>query len=353
MFVTTEKPPRQKPSAATKEEEGATMPDISTRYMGIELRNPIIIGSSGLTSTAKGVKNLEENGAGAVVLKSIFEEEILYEMQTTFSVKDLVGYQLEQYDLYNYEIRRDNLNLYSKLIKECKKEASIPVIASINCTYSHEWIQYAEQLQTSGADALELNMYFLPMNFVRSTQQLEKTYFEIIKKILDRVSIPISLKISPYFTNLGPMIQKLSKSGISGLVLFNRFYMPDIDIDDFKVVPSSMLSTPDEYLTSLRWIAIMSQKTDCDLLASTGIHDGKTLIKQLLAGAKAVQTVSSLYRNGAGHIQLMLEELKAWMTQHGYENIGQFRGKMSQDKATDSAVFERVQFMKYFGRDAV
>ncbi len=329
------------------------MPDISTRYLGINLRNPIIVGSSGLASTAKGVKNLEENGAGAVVLKSIFEEEILYEMQTTFQVKDLVGYQLEQYDLYNYEIRKDNLNQYSKLIKECKQEVSIPVIASINCTYSHEWVQYAEQLQASGADALELNMYFLPMNFVRSTQQLEKTYFDIIKKIEGRVSIPIALKISPYFTNLGPMIQKLSKTGISGLVLFNRFYRPDIDVDDFKVVPSSMLSTPDEYLTTLRWIAIMSQKVDCDLLASTGIHDGKTVIKQLLVGAKAVQIVSTLYRNGTGHIRQMLSDLEDWMARHKFENLGQFLGKMSQDKTTDPAVFERVQFMKYFGREAV
>jgi dihydroorotate dehydrogenase (fumarate) len=240
--------------------------------MGMDLRNPIIAGSSGVTSTTKGVKNLEDNGAGAVVLKSIFEEEILYEMQTTFKVKDLGGYQLEQYDLYNYEIRKDNLNQYSKLIRECKKEVSIPVIASVNCTYSHEWIQYAEQLQSAGADALEFNMYFLPMNFVRSTQQLEKTYFDIIKKVMSRVSIPVSLKISPYFTNLGPMIQKLSKSGISGLVLFNRFYMPDIDIDDLKVVASSMLSTRKSIHGA---DGSPSCRMDCDLLASTGIHDGK------------------------------------------------------------------------------
>ena len=325
------------------------MPDISTCYMGIKLRNPVIAGSSGVTSTARGVKNLEDNGAGAVVLKSIFEEEILYEMQTTFKIKDLGGYQLEQYDLYNYEIRKDNLNQYSKLISGCKKEVSIPVIASVNCTYSHEWIQYAEQIQSAGADALELNMYFLPMNFVRSTQQLEKTYFDIIRKITSSISIPIALKISPYFTNLGPMIQKLSKTGISGIVLFNRFYRPDIDIDDLKVVPSSMLSTPEEYLTALRWIAIMSQKVDCDLLASTGIHDGKTVIKQLLAGAKAVQVVSALYRNGTEHIKQMLADLDEWMTKHRYESIEQFRGKMSQEKTCDPAVYERVQFMKYFG----
>jgi dihydroorotate dehydrogenase (fumarate) len=324
------------------------MPDISTRCMGMELKNPIVVGSSGLSATVKGVKDLEDGGAGAVVLKSIFEEEILYEMQTSFKIKDLGGYQLEQYDLYNYEIRKDNLNQYTKLIQGCKKEVSIPVIASVNCTYSHEWTQYAEQLESAGADALELNMYFLPMNFRRSTLQLEKAYSDTVRKVRSIVKIPIDLKISPYFTNLGPMIQMLSKTGISGLVAFNRFYMPDIDIDDLKVVPSRVLSTPDEYLTSLRWIAIMSQKVRCDLIASTGIHNGKTVVKQLLAGAKAVQVVSALYRNGIGRIKQMLAELEQWMTKHGYENIEQFRGKMSQDRTTDPAVYERVQFMKYF-----
>ncbi len=329
------------------------MPTISTRYMGMELRNPIIAGSSGLTSTVAGVKNLEEAGAGAVVLKSIFEEEILHEMQASFKIKDLSGYQLEQYDLYNYEIRKDNLNQYSKLIEGCKKEVGIPIIASVNCTYSHEWSQYTERIQAAGADALELNMYFLPVNLVRSTRDMEKTYFDVVRKIKDKVSIPMALKISHHFTNLGLMIQKLSKTGIAGLVLFNRFYRPDIDIDEIKVVPSSILSTPEEYLTALRWIAIMSPKVDCDLIASTGIHDGKTVVKQLLAGATAVQVVSTLYRNGTGRIRQMLKDLEEWMSSHGYENIDQFRGKMSQDKTMDPAIYERVQFMKYFTGEAV
>jgi dihydroorotate dehydrogenase (fumarate) len=317
--------------------------------MGMQLRNPIIAGSSGLTSSVKGVRQLEEGGAGAVVLKSIFEEEILYEMDHILGGKDLKSYQLEQYDYYDYQIRKDNLNRYTSLIKGCKNEVSIPVIASVNCVYSHEWTQYAKELQSAGADGLELNMFFLPMDFKRSTEEAEKAYFEIIEKVKREVSIPIALKISYHFTNLGPMIQRLSNTGISGLVVFNRFYRPDIDIDNFQVMPSSMLSTPEELLTSLRWVAIMSQKVGCDLAASTGVHEGKAVIKQLLAGAKAVQVVSALYRRGIEHLKQMLAELEEWMHKHGYENIGQFRGKMSQDKSTDPALYERVQFMKYFG----
>jgi dihydroorotate dehydrogenase (fumarate) len=324
------------------------MPDLSTRYMGIELRNPIVAGSSGLSSTVESVKELEEKGAGAVTLKSIFEEEILYEMDRVFGGKVLSSYELERYDYYDYQIRKDNLAKYTELILGCKKAVSIPVIASVNCTYSHEWTQYAKQLQAAGADGLELNMYFLPLNFSRSAEELEKAYFEVVEKTKNEVSIPIALKISHYFTNLGPMIQNLSNTGIGALVLFNRFYQPDIDIDNFSVLPSSILSTPEEIYTSLRWIAIMSQKVSCDLVASTGIHDGKAVIKQLLAGAKAVQVVSALYRNGTDRIGQMLDELNKWMTKQGLENIAQFQGKMSQDKSTDPALYERVQFMKYF-----
>jgi len=328
------------------------MPVLFTRYMNLKLRNPIIVGSSGLTSTVEGVKKLDESGAGAVVLKSIFEEEILYEMDRMFGGKVLSSYELERYDYYDYKIKQDNLGKATKLIRECKGSVSIPVIASVNCTYSHEWTQYAKHLQSAGADGLELNMFFLPLDFSRSGEKMEETYFETIEKIKKEVSIPIALKISHYFTNLGPVIQRLSESGIGGLVLFNRFYQPDIDIDNFSVLPSSILSSPEELFMPLRWIALMSQKVSCDLCASTGIHDGKAVIKQLLAGAQAVQVVSTLYKNGMDRIGPMLDELEGWMTRHGFETIEQFRGQMSQDKSTDPSLYERVQFMKYFGGSA-
>lgn len=325
------------------------MPDVTTRYMGIDLKNPIIAGSCGLTGSTEKVKELEDGGAAAVVLKSIFEEEILYEMDRIFSGKEFTSYELERYDYYDYQIRKENLKHYTKLIEECKNTVSIPVIASVNCAYSYEWIQYAKQLESAGADGLELNMFFLPLNFKRSTEEMEKSYFEIVEKIQKEISIPIALKISCYFTNLGPMIQKLSNSGVSALVLFNRFYRPDIDIDNFQVVPSSIFSTPEEILTPLRWIAIMSQKAGCDLAASTGIHDGKAVIKQLLVGAKAVQVASALYKNGSGCIRKMLAEIEDWMKKQKFEEIEQFRGKLSQEKTEDPKLYERVQFMKYYG----
>jgi dihydroorotate dehydrogenase (fumarate) len=326
------------------------MADLSTKFMGLDLKNPIIAGSSGLSGTLKGVQELEEAGAGAVVLKSIFEEEIVHEMDDMIKKKaPLSSWDIEKFDYYDYVIKGENIDKYTDLIKEAKKAVAIPIIASINCTYSHEWTDYAKRLQPAGADALELNMFFLPTDLERSAEEMEKAYFNIIENVKEKVSIPVSLKISYYFSCLGSTIQKLSKQGISGLVLFNRFYSPDFDIDTLEVVPTNVFSTPGELATSLRWIAMMSQKVDCDLVASTGVHDGKAVIKQLLAGAQAVQVVSSLYKNGTDQIGKMLKELEAWMTKHKYEKLEDFRGKLSQDKSDNPAIYERVQFMKYFG----
>jgi len=209
------------------------MADLTTKYLGLSLKNPIIAGSSGLTDSVKGVKAFEENGAGAVVLKSIFEEEIAFEYEDVLKEASAEGMNMEQFDYYDFKIKGDKLDQFTKLISECKQSVSIPVIASINCVYSHEWTSFAKQLETAGADALELNMFYLPTEFERTTEEKERAYFETIEKVLKEVSIPVALKISYYFSNLGPMIQKLSETGISGLVLFNRFYSPDIDIHSF------------------------------------------------------------------------------------------------------------------------
>jgi len=324
------------------------MPDLSTRYLGLTLRNPIIVGSCGLTGSVARIKELEEKGAAAVVLKSIFEEEILAESEVAVGEAAPTGYALEAYDYFDYQIRGERLAEYKALIAESKKSVSIPVIASINCTYSHEWVAFAREIASAGADALELNMSFLPSDFTRTAAEKEKAYFEVIEAVLARVSIPVSLKISYYFSDLGPMIQRLSETGIAGLVLFNRFYSPDFDIEKLKVVQTNVLSTPEELPISLRWVAIMSGRVKCDLAASTGIHDGKAVIKQILAGANAVQVVSTLYRNGTDHLQTMLQELDEWMTRHEYYGLEMFRGKMSQSASENPAVYERVQFMKYF-----
>lgn len=324
------------------------MTDLSTKFIGLSLKNPIIVGSSGLSSSLKGVKELEEAGAGAVVLKSIFEEEIVHELDNIMKEKSpLTLQEMALYDYYDYVIKGEKLEKYTALIKEAKQALSIPVIASINCTYSSEWIDYARRLEEAGADALELNMFFLPTDLTRNAEEMEQSYFNVIEKVKETVSIPLVLKISHYFSCLGSTIQKLSGQGISGLVLFNRFYSPDFDIDKLEVVSTNVLSTAGELAMPLRWVAMMSQKVECDLVASTGIHDSKDVIKLLLAGAQAVQVVSALYRNGKVHLGKMLAELEAWMTEHGYENLEDFRGKLSQEKSHNPAIYERVQFMKY------
>ncbi|WP_054032329.1 dihydroorotate dehydrogenase-like protein [Desulfatitalea tepidiphila] len=323
--------------------------DITTTYLGLRLASPLIVGSSGLTGSVDKIAAFARHGAGAVVLKSIFEEEILFEYEDIMKEAQAEGVNLDQFDYYDYHLKGKRIDKYIELIRSAKKTVDIPVIASINCIFSHEWTAFADRIQEAGADALELNMFFLPSDFERSAREQEEAYFRVIDKVLAAVSIPVALKISYYFSNLGPMIQRLSRTGVAGLVLFNRFFSPDIDIDALKVKPSFVFSTPVELAISLRWIAIMARKVDCDLAASTGVHDGEGLIKQLLAGAKAVQTVSSLYRQGPEHVETMLNRLKEWMQSHGYQRLVDFRGKLSQEAASNAAVYERVQFMRYFG----
>ena len=333
--------------------------NLETSYLGLKLKNPIIVGSSGLTSSVKGIKELEKNGAGAIVLKSIFEEEVAYEYADFIKQSKTQGETVRHFDYdghrnpieyYDYVIREENLKKYLALIKESKGAVSIPVMASINCYYhSVEWISYAKHLETAGADALELNMFFPPTDFTHTREEKELIYFQIIEKITKEISIPIALKISHYFTDLGPMILKLSNTGIAGLVLFNRFFSPDFDIDSFEVKPSFVFSTPSDLAISLRWVAIMSEKIGCDLAASTGIHDGEAVIKQLLAGADAVQVVSSLYKNGPSYLKEMINRLEKWMASKRYTQLSDFKGKMSQDKGRDPSIYERAQFMRYFG----
>jgi len=333
--------------------------DLSTQYLGLELRNPIIVGSSGLTSSVERVKAAEKAGAGAVVLKSIFEEEVALEYDDFMKTAKSFSGESQYFDYdgrkvpveyYNYVVREENLNKYVTLVEESKKAVSIPVIASINCYFqSVEWLSYAQQLAAAGADALELNMFFPPTDFEQSRMDREQTYFKVTEAVTEKLSIPTALKISHYFTDLGPMIQKLSQTGIGGLVLFNRYFSPDIDVDSMELSNTFVFSSPSDLALSLRWVAIMAEKVDCDLAASTGIHDGDAVIKQLLAGATAVQVASCLYKQGVGHVADLLERLAAWMSRKRFTRIHHFKGKLSQEKTTDPSVYDRVQFMRYYG----
>ncbi len=324
------------------------MANISTNYMGLQLRNPIIVGSSGLTNSLENIKEIEKNQAAAVVIKSLFEEQILQEGNKTYDADQVTNAYPEAQDyIMNYTKDRDVDN-YLKLIKDAKETVSIPIIGSINCISSSEWIYFAKKIENAGADALELNVFILPSDSKHDGNYNEKIYFEIAEKVMKVVKIPVALKISYYFSGLAYTTLKLSWTGIKGIVLFNRFFSPDIDIEKLEVKPSHVFSIPEEIAASIRWVAMLSDRLHCDIAASTGVHDGKGVIKQLLAGAKAVQIASVLYKDGFGVIPGMIKELESWMERHNYGSLSDFIGKMSVKKSENPAAFERVQFMKYF-----
>lgn len=324
--------------------------DLSTSYLGLNLKNPIIAGSSGLTGNLDGILNLEKHGAAAVVLKSIFEEEILLEEQIQMkeAEKDSMIYSglSETLDYLDLHLREENLGKFLQLIRDAKKEVSIPVIASINCLSDEDWTHFTGKMEDAGADALELNMFLNPADF--KNKEFEKAYFRIVEKVLNSVNIPVSLKISKYFTRLGLSVKALSETGISGIVMFNRFYTPDIDIQRMELSTPHIYSSREEMFETLRWIAIMSERVTCNLAASTGVHTGEDLIKMLLAGASAIQVVSTLYKNGPEQIARMLDVLRDWMSEQEMYAIEQFRGKISRKYGADPAAFERMQFMKHF-----
>ncbi len=325
------------------------MADLSTTYMGLKLKNPIIAASSGLTNSVDDIKEFEEKGAAAVVIKSIFEEEIRKSLEKDMNDMNRESFLYpETMDYYDNYAEDDDLTNHLKLIREAKKAVNIPIIASVNCVSAEKWPYYAEILQDAGADALELNIFILPSDFSRTSEQNEQVYFDVVNEVKKYVKIPVSLKISYYNSDLGNLIQRLSKTDIKGLVLFNRFYSPDIDINNMEVLSTNVFSTPSEISIPLRWVAIMAGRVNCDIAASTGIHDGAGVVKQILAGAKAVQVASAFYKKGKAQVEEMLGDLETWMKEKNYKKLDDFRGLMSQEKAENPAVYERVQFMKYF-----
>ena len=328
------------------------MAELASKYLGLTLRNPIVIGSSGLTRNIAGLKSLEKSGAGAVVLKSLFEEQIHMDADSNRS-EAMRNYMMyadysETFDYLDMHHRNTLLTETLDLIKQAKKELMIPVIASINCMTPTEWTAFAKKIQDAGADAIELNVAFQTVNSGKTSADIEKLHLDILKKVKAAVSIPVAVKIAANFTNPALLIKNLSEAGANGIVMFNRFFNPDININDLEVVPADMYSTPGDYFNSLRWTAVMSGKVKSDLCASTGIHSGETIIKQMLAGAKAVQITSAVYKNGEKVIEQMLKTLETWMDQKGFNYTEQFVGKLSQYKSKDPAQFERIQFMKYY-----
>lgn len=327
------------------------MADLSTSYMGLELQSPLIAASSGLTDNLPNLKRFEEFGVGAVVFKSLFEEEIIFEKKAKLAKMGSHGFIYpETIDFYDYNDDNDNESSYEylQLVRKAKKELNIPIIPSINCITAEQWTYFPRELELAGADALELNVFIMPSDLKRGKDETDKVYFDIINQVTDLVKIPVSLKLSFYFSDLAIMLKKFSETAIKGLVLFNRFYSPDIDIDTLEVSSSSVLSNKEDMATSMRWIAIMHDHVSCDMAASTGVHDGTGLIKMLLAGASAVQVASAFYNNGVGYAAVMLKELEKWMDMKNYKSIDDFKALMSQHESGNPAAFQRVQFMKYF-----
>ncbi len=325
------------------------MADLSSNYMGLELKNPIIVGSSGLSNSVDKVVEIEKAGAGAVVLKSLFEEQILFHSHKSVSQSQTGGnFYPEAEDYIRNYTQENDVSEYLNMIRGCKEKVSIPVIASINCVSSSEWISFARKIEEAGADALELNIFILPSNPNKTSEDNEQVYFDIATAIIKEVKIPVAIKLSYYFSGLAKTMLKLSWTGIKGIVLFNRFFSPDIDIDKFEVTASNVFSSPEELSTSLRWVAMLSDRVHCDIAASTGVHSGEAVVKQLLAGAKAVQVASSVYKNGTQVIGEMVDFLGNWMDKHNFANTGDFIGKMSFKEAENPAAYDRVQFMKHF-----
>lgn len=316
--------------------------------MGLALRNPVIIGSSGLTDSVEKVVELEKAGAGAVVLKSLFEEQILYAFQQKVSDLKMEGAYPEAEEYIARHAKARALDDYLNLVRDCRKAVSIPVIASINCLSVSEWINFAKDVQDAGASALELNLSMMPSDPLKTGEQNEAAYIAILNEVIKRVSIPVAAKISPHFTALANSAMKLSWTGIHGLVLFNRYYSPDIDLAGFTVVPGNVFSNPVEYSLPLRWTAVLSDRVTCDIAATTGIHDGEAAIKMLLAGARAVQICSVIYEKGSSQVGRILKQMDNFMVQKGFSATADFIGKMSMHAVENPAAFERVQFMKHF-----
>ncbi len=324
------------------------MGKLSVKYLGFELSSPLIVSSSRLTSTLEHLKKAEDNGAGAVVLKSLFEEQIDHFIN---AIPDAVSYP-EAEDYVSYYMRSNKVEEYLSLIRKAKESLSIPVIPSINCYTSGGWISFARDIAESGADAIEINVFFMPVDRKKSATESEKIYLELIEKLKKTVSIPVAVKIGFRFSNILNIIDQFYVRGVDGVVMFNRFYEPDIDIDMIDIIPAPVFSKEEEMRYVLRWIGMASaQDIKIDISASTGVHSGNDAIKYLLAGANSVQVCSVLYKNGMDFLQTMNRRIEEWMDAKGFGSVSDFRGKLNYRNYSKPVVYERTQFMKYFASE--
>jgi len=322
--------------------------DLSTKYMGLPLKNPLVPSASPLSEEIHNIKAMEDAGAAAVVLHSLFEEQIAQEewelyyhtTQGTESFAEALTYfpETDKYVLGPEE--------YLEYIRKVKETVGIPVIGSLNGVTTGGWIDYARKIEEAGADALELNIYYIPTDYERSAVDVERIYLEILKSIKGTATIPIAMKLSPFFSSMPMIARKLDEIGADALVLFNRFYQPDIDLEKLEVVPNILLSTPQDMRLPLRWIAILYGHVNANLAATGGIHNAESVLKMLMVGADVTMVCSTLLKNGIARISDILKDMQCWMEEHEYTSVSQLKGSMSQKSVANPDAFERACYIR-------
>jgi dihydroorotate dehydrogenase (fumarate) len=324
------------------------MVDLSTTYLGLNLKNPLIASASPLSEQVETVKELEGAGIGAIVMYSLFEEQIIHEsLELDHFLFNGTEISPEINSFYpesgKYTLKAD---AYIERLKKIKQAVKIPVIGSLNGVSSGGWIKYAKSIEDAGADALELNLYFLPTNPAQTSDQIEENYINLVHDVRISIKIPLAVKLSPFFTAIPNIARRLVEAGADGLVLFNRFYQPDLDLETLEVVPNLILSTSSELRLPLRWIAILYGQIKADLALTTGIHSVEDVVKSTMAGASVSMMASELLAHGINRVPVILDELAKWMSQHEYNSIQQMKGSLSQKSVSEPAAFERANYMK-------
>lgn len=322
--------------------------DLSTRYLGLALANPIVASASPMTSSIDSMKRLQDAGVAAVVLPSLFEEQIEHEEMATHNLM-LSGTELspEARGFFpEMQHHATGAEQYLKLVSDARKALAVPVIASLNGHTPGGWTRIARQLEEAGAQAIELNVYFLAADTGESGVSVEQRYLDLVASVRAITRVPVAVKVAPYFSAMGSMAVRLANAGASGLVLFNRFVQPDIMLDELEVAPHLVLSTSEELRLALRWIAILHGRVDASLAATGGVHTHADVLKLLLAGADCVMLASSLLRNGPQHVSMLVRGIESWMSAREYESVAQMKGSLSQRSCPDPDAFERANYMK-------
>jgi dihydroorotate dehydrogenase (fumarate) len=326
--------------------------NLTTTYLGKTLKNPLVASASPLSRSLDNIRRLEDAGAAAIVLFSLFEEEILHETREldhfltfgTESYAEALSYFPEMAEFYFWPEE------YLEHIRRAKAAVEIPVIGSLNGVSAGGWIDYARKIESAGADAIELNLYYIPTDPALSGDDVERMYLNTLKAVKASVGIPVALKLSPFFSAMANMAKQFDDAGADALVLFNRFYQPDIDLENLEVVPNVILSTPQSMRLPLRWIAILYGKIKADLAATSGIHTAQDALKMLMAGASVTMMTSALLHKGIGHLREVISEMEIWMEEHEYESVQQLQGSMSQKSVAEPAAFERANYIKALHR---